>query len=190
MERGDGAAGDDVGVVVVDPLFGALGDDLDVGEAQFVDYRLDEARLFLGGFEEGELDVGQDEGEGDAGEAGAGAGVDDVEGVGEEAPGEDGIEDVFDGGFTRVGDAGEVHHLVDFDDHVEVESGLADDVVPVGEVLGEELSEFVGEGHFSILAPGATFDKIAACPTVQLVVISWGRPRLLRLCGYGARTTA
>jgi hypothetical protein len=52
---------------------------------------------------------------------------------------------VFDGGFARVGDAGEVHHLVDFDDHVEMEGGLTDDVVPVGEVLGEELSEFVGE---------------------------------------------
>lgn len=40
------------------------------------------------------------------------------------------------------------------------------------------------------LALGAVFDKIAACPTVQLVVISWGRPRLLRLCVCGARTTA
>jgi hypothetical protein len=132
-------------VVAVDPLFGALWDDLDVGKPQFVDDGLNEAGLFLGGFEEGELDVGEDEGEGQAREAGAGAGVDDVEGVGEEAPGEDGVENVFDGGFARVGDAGEVHHLVDFDDHVEMEGGLTDDVVPVGEVLGEELSEFVGE---------------------------------------------
>ena len=78
--------------------------------------------------------------------AALGAGVDDVEGVGEEAPGEDGIEDVFDGGFTRVGDAGEVHHLVDFDDHVEVEGGLTDDVIPVGEVLGEGLGAGLGAG--------------------------------------------
>ena len=190
VERGDGAPGDDVGVVAVDPIFGALRDDLDVGEFQLVDDGLDETGLFLGGFEEREFYVGKDEGERDAGEAGAGAGVDDVESIGEEAPGEDGIENVFDGGFAGIGDAGEVHHLVDFDDHVEVEGGLADDVVPVGEVLGEELGEFVGEGHPSILAPGAVFDKIAACRTVQLVGISWGRPRLLRLCGCGARMTA
>jgi hypothetical protein len=35
-----------------------------------------------------------------------------------------------------------------------VEGGLADDVIPVGEVLGEELSEFVGKGHLSILPLG------------------------------------
>lgn len=122
----------------LEPLLGALRDDFDVGEIESGDDGFDEAGFFLCGVEEGEFCLGKCDGERNAGESGSCAGVGDALRVFEEAPGEERIEDVFDGGLAGIGDAGEVHHLVDLDDHFEMAGGFLDDVGAIGEILREE----------------------------------------------------
>src|SRR6266700_2800173 len=96
-------------------------------------------RLFLNRFRQSELDFGERESERNAGETRSGAGVKHVFRALEQAPGNDGIEDVFDGRFARTGDAGEVEMPVGFDDQGEVSGRFEDYVIAVGEIGGQDV---------------------------------------------------
>lgn len=135
-----------------EPVFCANRVHFDIGKLQSIDYALDKARLFLNRFEQDEAGLRKNESEGDAGEARAGADVDDDLCIGEGAPGDDRIEDVFDGGLTSVEDAREVHDAVGFNDEVEVRGGFLDDGVAVREIGREEGVELEGEGHSPMMA--------------------------------------
>lgn len=147
FEGGHGAGSDEGGGIGLEPVFGAEGQDLDVGEFQLSDGRGEEAGLLLDGFEQDELGVRQEDGKGDAGEAGARAAIGNGGGRGEERPGEDGVEDVLDGGVAGGEDAREIHGEVGLNDQVEVARGEGDEALAVGEIGREQEGEFVSEGH-------------------------------------------
>jgi len=105
LQGGDGAGGDQVDPLFLQPLFCAEGDDGDVGEFESLNGGLNEAGLLLDGLKQEKLGVRQDQRERDAGETGSGAGVGDAPGILEEAPGHYRIQDVFDGGLALSQDA-------------------------------------------------------------------------------------
>jgi hypothetical protein len=146
-QRGDGARSDDGSAVRLQPVLGTVGADLDVGEAEIAGGGFDEARLLLGGFEEREARFGEDEGEGDAGESGAAAGIGHVRGGGEEAPGNHGIGDVLNSGFPRADDACEIEVPVGLHDEIQVASRARDQVIAMRQVRRQDFAQFVGKRH-------------------------------------------
>ena len=136
-EGGDGAGDDDVGGVGVEVGFSAFRQGVDVVQAEGVDCGDEERGLLQSGLEEGEAGVRHDQGKRDAGETGAGAGIGNVLRAGEEPPGENGVEDMLDGGLAGVEDAGEVEVLVGLDDECEMAGGAGDTGVAMGQIGGQ-----------------------------------------------------
>lgn len=56
---------------------------------------------------------------------------------------------MFDGCVARGGDAGEVHHLIDFGNELEVSGGGCDHAVAIGEVGREDGIQFMSKRHVS-----------------------------------------
>ena len=73
-EFGEGAAGDDVGLEVLNG-FDAAADDADVGESEFDNGLLQEGGFFSVGVQKGDVEVGTADGGGNAGLSAAGADI-------------------------------------------------------------------------------------------------------------------
>ena len=123
-------------------FFGAEGLDFYVGEAEFGDCGFDEAYFLPTDSERMNCTSGRTMARGIPGKPAPGAGVEDVSGAGEELPGEDGVQHVFDDGLTRGGDAGEVEAAVGFDDSFEVKGTLIDEFRAPRYVVRKKAGEF------------------------------------------------
>ena len=110
-EFGESAAGDDVGLEVLNG-FDAAVDDVDVGESEFDDGLLQEGGFFGVGVQEGDVEVGTADGGGNAGLSAAGADI--QHGVRTLEVGEQGqaVEQVVADHLRFVAQGGEVVGLV------------------------------------------------------------------------------
>lgn len=159
-QGGEGAGDEGVKGLMAKEFFAALGFDGYVGEFEGTDGFREEAGLLLDRLDKGDLGVGEENGEGDARESGAGTDVGERGDGLDEGPGEDGIKDVLDGGLASGGDAGEVHGAVGLDDEGEVAGAECDEAIAVGGIGGEDGLEFGGElgfgdGHWIYDATGS-----------------------------------
>ena len=120
MERSHGTGGDDVGSLEEGSRFGARRHNAHVSELKRFDGAIHKAGFLLSGLGEREANFRQYDRKRNAGEAGAGAGIEDSLGVRKMTPWRDGITDVLDGGFFGAGEPREIHVLVGGNDEIKM----------------------------------------------------------------------
>ena len=97
-----------------------MGEIAHIRKVQFRQRHFHKARLLLNGFRQREPDVRQHQSERNAGETGAGSGIEHLPGAGEQPPGKHGIEHMFDGSFTGRNDSGQIEVLIRFHNQFEM----------------------------------------------------------------------
>ncbi len=136
----DGAEGDGVELAAGGHGFDAAGPDFGL-EGEGADGFAEEGGFFVLGFGEGDVDVGAEEGDGEAGKACSGAEVEEGLGVGGEmVGGEEAFAEVAADDLFGVADGGEVGAGVPFEEEVEVGGELGEEVARwIRQISGDEM---------------------------------------------------
>ena len=151
VERRHGSGGDDVRLLEERSRFGALRYDTHVCELERFDGGIYKTRFLLSGLGEREANIRQHDGKWNAGEAGAGAGVEDSLGIRKMTPGSDRVAHVLYGGFFRIREPREVHVLVGGNDQIEMLGSFRDQALAIWNFRRKNAIQFFDKRHTFIM---------------------------------------